>query len=63
MIIKSNKKQTIKECLIDYNFSRKTIRGLDFVYINNKEYRLWQEVEKDTLIDVPIKKEEFLGII
>lgn len=58
MIIKASKKETIKECLEENNFSRKVIRSLDFCYVDNKEFRLWMTVEKDTLVDVPIKKEE-----
>ena len=58
MIIKTSKKETIKECLEENNFSRKVIRSLDFCYVDNKEFRLWMTVEKDTLVDVPIKKEE-----
>lgn len=57
MIIKAKKRQTVKECLIDYNFSKKVIRYLKYVYVDNKEYRLWMEVDENTLIDVPIKDE------
>jgi len=57
MIIKSSKKQTVKDCLIENNFSRKVIRSLKFVYVDNKEVRLWQEVLENTIIDVPIKDE------
>lgn len=58
MRIISSKKQTVKECLEENNFSRKVIRGLDCVYVDNKEIRLWMEIEENTIIDVPIKKEE-----
>lgn len=57
MIIKSSKKQTVKDCLIENNFSRKVIRSLKFVYVDNKEVRLWQEVLEGIFIDVPIKDE------
>ena len=57
MIIKAKKRQTVKECLIDYNFSKKVIRYLKYVYVDNKEYRLWMEVDENTIIDVPIKDE------
>ena len=57
MEIKSSKKQIVRDCLIEHNFSRKVIRSLKYVYVNNKEVRLWQEVnEGDTLV-VPIKEE------
>ena len=58
MIVRSSKKQTVKECLEENNFSRKVIRSLDFVYQDNKEIRLWMEIDKDSLIDVPIKEEK-----
>lgn len=57
MIIKASKRQTVKECLIEYNFSKKVIRYLKYVYIDNKEYRLWMMVDENTLIDVPLKDE------
>ena len=57
MIIKSSKNQTVKDCLIEHNFSKKVIRSLKFVYVNDKEVRLWQNVNKDDLLDVPIKIE------
>jgi 23S rRNA pseudouridine1911/1915/1917 synthase len=57
MIIKSSKHQTVLDCLKEYNFSRKVIRGLKFVYVNNLEVRLWQYVEENDLLDVPIKEE------
>ena len=58
MLIKNTKKQTVKELLIEYNFSKKVIRGLKFVYVNNEEIRLWMEIEKDMVVDVPIKDEK-----
>ena len=58
MKIISSKKQTVKECLEENNFSRKVIRSLDYVYINDKEYRLWMEVNENDILDVPIKEEK-----
>lgn len=57
MLIKSSKDQTVKECLIEYNFSKKVIRSLKFVYVNNKEVRLWMNVNEGDILDVPIKEE------
>ncbi len=57
MEIISNRDQTVKDCLIEHNFSRKVIRSLKFVYVNDKEVRLWQDVKKGDTLIVPIKDE------
>lgn len=58
MIIKSSKDQTVLECLKENHFSRKVIRSLDYVLIDNKKYRLWMNIKKDDILDVPIKEEK-----
>ncbi len=57
MEIISSRDQTVKDCLIEYNFSRKVIRSLKYVYVLNKEVRLWQEVKKGDVLTIPIKEE------
>ena len=58
MEIVSKKSQTVKDCLIEYNFSKKVIRSLKYVYVNDKEVRLWQTVNAGDILVVPIKEEE-----
>ena len=57
MKIVSSKKQIVRDCLIEHNFSRKVIRSLKYVYVNDKEVRLWQEVNEGDTLDVPVKEE------
>ena len=57
MEIVNKKNQTVRECLEEYNFSRKVIRSLKYVYINNMEVRLWQETKEGDILVVPIKDE------
>lgn len=57
MEIVNTKYQTVKDCLIEYNFSKKVIRSLKYVYVNNAEVRLWQFVNVGDILVVPIKNE------
>jgi len=57
MEIISSRDQTVKDCLIEHNFSKKVIRSLKYVYVLNKEVRLWQEVKKGDVLTIPIKEE------
>ena len=57
MEIVCKKDQTVKDCLIEYNFSKKVIRSLKYVYVDDKEVRLWQTVNACDVLVVPIKEE------
>ena len=58
MKVLNKKHQTVLECLKENNFSRKVIRSLDYVYVNDKEIRLWMEVNEGDILEVPIKEEK-----
>ena len=58
MKIINKKRQTVLECLKENNFSRKVIRSLDYVIVNDKEIRLWMEVNVGDILEVPIKEEK-----